>query len=799
MLPDARHGIGLLAGRAAEIGVGSASWLVRSVIRPTGATSGTQPRKGASRALRLAYASPVSRSIHETRSSLSHLRRSSYSDDERRREDMAVVEARLARKRVYKARGRRRSEDRPVATGAPTELVVTNDEAHRFVHHPLSPADIKGLVALMPAEPGIDLLAVRLRTGRHEEAMRGKPDPLVGRPSNDTEGPVWAPTLLGLYRGLPKEIDLFGYVYDPTQLRAPQLQLVLLWLKQAHTLAHEVAHCWDDGARAGRDWSGIAIGRRTEAYAAKMANVWLVSHAVPYFRAKHRARAKVFEVWLAEELGVPISLDDVARDVDRELWGLAIGLAKLASTWGDTSALDARVAVAEQLHFTDEFAKAREVLQAVLDEEPRHVRAWALMGDVAVHERDWDRALAVTEAAINLAPGDPDVAEDRVDALVGAKRWDDAVTACHHTLGLASSKSGDWRRPGAAPVAALAAREPERVVASRHCVVPPLGAHQGVDAVLGDIGVAGGQVDGSLGDREQRSQFSLVDGDVAHEGPRSDMAGLFVQHRLEDLSGLGELVGEVELFCYRHAGVERRGVPPGRSQLGEADGEPPQFPVDIAGHVVKAYRYAQLFSEPYLEDLGARPVLGPEIGHRVGHEPNVRHFGGVGLGPAPDGDPAPVAPRPGAVVPAVGDLVGEGVGLLQPQQHQLQLGGPELGRVVDVAEQVDLFWEPPVEAEERWCPDRAFRVVGGPADQRVGLAPHGLLMAAGPQPDGQQVYPGLCGHEGDQALYVGRAEGMVDEAVGLVVGHHELGGGACRHWPVLGTAPASGLVDAFAC
>jgi tetratricopeptide (TPR) repeat protein len=359
---------------------------------------------------------------------------------------MAVVEARLARKRVYKARGRRRSEDRPVATGAPTELVVTNDEAHRFVHHPLSPADIKGLVALMPAEPGIDLLAVRLRTGRHEEAMRGKPDPLVGRPSNDTEGPVWAPTLLGLYRGLPKEIDLFGYVYDPAQLRAPQVQLVLLWLKQAHTLAHEVAHCWDDGARAGRDWSGIAISRRTEAYAAKMANAWLVSHAVPYFRAKHRAAALAFEAWLAEELGVPISLDDVARDVDRELWGLAIGLTQLASTWGDTSALDARVAVAEQLHFTDEFAKAREVLEAVLDEEPRHVRAWALMGDVAVHERDWDRALAVTEAAVDLAPTDPDIAEDRVDALVGAKRWDDAVTACHHALGLASSKSGDWRR-----------------------------------------------------------------------------------------------------------------------------------------------------------------------------------------------------------------------------------------------------------------------------------------------------------------------------------------------------------------
>jgi hypothetical protein len=43
-----------------------------------------------------------------------------------------------------------------------------------------------------------------------------------------------------------------------------------------------------------------------------------------------------FEAWLAEELGVPISLDEVARDVDRELWGLVIGLSQLTSTWGDT-------------------------------------------------------------------------------------------------------------------------------------------------------------------------------------------------------------------------------------------------------------------------------------------------------------------------------------------------------------------------------------------------------------------------------------------------------------------------------
>ena len=34
--------------------------------------------------------------------------------------------------------------------------------------------------------------------------------------------------------------------------------------------------------------------------------------------------------------------------------------------------------VADQLHFIDEFAKAQEVLEAVMDEDPGHVGAWAL-------------------------------------------------------------------------------------------------------------------------------------------------------------------------------------------------------------------------------------------------------------------------------------------------------------------------------------------------------------------------------------------------------------------------------------
>jgi len=107
------------------------------------------------------------------------------------------------------------------------------------------------LLACIPVDTRPELRMVHLRSGltRRMHADGAEPDPFTGRPGFDIGGGIFLPPLLGDIAFEPCEIDLFGFVYDQTALKGPEVQLSLIWLQQAATLAHEVAHCWDHRAR----------------------------------------------------------------------------------------------------------------------------------------------------------------------------------------------------------------------------------------------------------------------------------------------------------------------------------------------------------------------------------------------------------------------------------------------------------------------------------------------------------------------------------------------------------------------
>ena len=72
-------------------------------------------------------------------------------------------------------------------------------------------------------------------------------------------------------------------MYDEASLRAPTIQPVLLWLEQALTLAHEVAHAWDRTARSRRERWYLDETARGEGYAEATARSWIARTAVEYF------------------------------------------------------------------------------------------------------------------------------------------------------------------------------------------------------------------------------------------------------------------------------------------------------------------------------------------------------------------------------------------------------------------------------------------------------------------------------------------------------------------------------------
>ncbi|HEV3167331.1 MAG TPA: tetratricopeptide repeat protein [Isosphaeraceae bacterium] len=391
----------------------------------------------------------MSRSIHQTRRQLEEMRRwdYAYGDMERRNEDVRFIEEDLRLKRRYKDRVQKARARLNGAEGLPTALSVTVEEAHPFVHHPLTVGDVEGLVSRFPADVRHVVQSIHLRSGIHEDDMRGEftePDPFTGRHGSKPEDEIWVPGLLGRYRLYPGEIDLFGYVYDDARLRVPDVQRVLLWLRQAQTLAHEVAHCWDAASRTARDRWALDEKHRAEPYADDSARMWLVQDAVPYFREKHSEQADAFEAWIETYMGVHISLERAADDTNRTIWGVVVGLREVSAKWGETDQLSSRLDLAQQLHFVDDFAAAQQILQAVLSQRPEDERAVILMGDIAVHEKDWQAALRWTEMALRLAPGDVDAHVDRVDALIGAEDWKAAIAACEQALRLPATEDATY-------------------------------------------------------------------------------------------------------------------------------------------------------------------------------------------------------------------------------------------------------------------------------------------------------------------------------------------------------------------
>ena len=381
----------------------------------------------------------MSRSIHQTRRHLEEIGRWDYADRQRRSEDVRLIEDGLQKKRMYKDRAQETRPRSIGSPGAPAGLRVTVDEAHPFVHHPLTVDDVKGLLNCLPADVRPFVQSVHLRSGFHEDHMLAggaTRDPFTGRYGFDIAGRIWVPPLLGRYRARPGEIDLFGYVYDDAKLRVPDVQRVLLWLRQAQTLIHEVAHCWDGVKRTARERWALDEEYRYEQYADDSAHRWLVDAAVPYFRQQHTDEVHAFEAWIETHMGLHISIERAAEDADRSLWGVVEGLLEASGKWNDADELSLRLELADQFHFVDDFAPARQILEAVLAQRPKDERAVILMGDIAVHEKDWPRALEWTGRALRLVPGAVDAHLDRVDALVGAQAWKEGIAACEHALHL---------------------------------------------------------------------------------------------------------------------------------------------------------------------------------------------------------------------------------------------------------------------------------------------------------------------------------------------------------------------------
>jgi hypothetical protein len=229
----------------------------------------------------------MSRSIHTTRSELVRLARTRAPEERVR----AACE-RLVSKREIKRSVRARRREAVEVTGTPVDALPVRvmDEAP-YVHHSVSPEDVREVLRRLPAGTVDGLAAVELSLGSAEQRTRpdagGAPDPCTGRWGHRfTEG-IWAGRVLGCYRPRRSTIEVYAHVVADPDPREWPFWRWMLRFEALKTLVHEAAHHHDTACRVARGRWHAAPGERAEVYARARAREWTRSVVLPFLAERY--------------------------------------------------------------------------------------------------------------------------------------------------------------------------------------------------------------------------------------------------------------------------------------------------------------------------------------------------------------------------------------------------------------------------------------------------------------------------------------------------------------------------------
>lgn len=210
----------------------------------------------------------------------------------------------------------------------PEGVVIDVVDAAPFIHYPASVADLRGVLALLPAGVADGLGAIEFSLGPEwQSALDGEADPWTGRRSVELAPGVYeAASALGVYLRPNATVRLFAYVYERSRrnldIVGPYLQLRML-----ATFVHEMAHHQDQMLRVARGrWLGDDVAH-AESYAEALELDWVNSAVLPYLQSAHGAAIDRLAAWVRERAGAGVSLDSLVWDSRYEVDAEEIRLA----------------------------------------------------------------------------------------------------------------------------------------------------------------------------------------------------------------------------------------------------------------------------------------------------------------------------------------------------------------------------------------------------------------------------------------------------------------------------------------
>ncbi len=369
----------------------------------------------------------MSRSIHRTRRELEDLQHGDTAASEERARELAKLHKELQKKRRIKSRVRGLRRSRPEAVPASVEAIpIQQFDASRYNSYPATPDDLRAVLRNLPSGVADGLEAIELRAGVEyqrelavqDESFESEPDPLTGRQGVELMPGVFTPLSLGCYLPARRLIYLFSYVYD-LEIANREIIEVYVRLQMLSTFVHEVAHHFDFTLRVGRDRWRADDRHKCEIYAEDVQHDWLATYVIPYLETSCGDQCAQLQRWLQTHVGTEVPLHLLAGDPRSTVRDNKILITTFFNTCRAFEVLVAavtkeqprdviRIEFARNLHYAEEYDVPLRILQSVLDENPKHADAIALMADIAEHREQDALAIELAERALALDKGNSD-------------------------------------------------------------------------------------------------------------------------------------------------------------------------------------------------------------------------------------------------------------------------------------------------------------------------------------------------------------------------------------------------------
>ncbi|MFZ5987663.1 MAG: tetratricopeptide repeat protein [Bacillota bacterium] len=341
-----------------------------------------------------------------------------------------------------------RTLDSLYVSTAPDSIPIHIYDESEFVHYPITEKDIRDILIRLPQGIVDGLKCIELKFGYGKEKEYDElpdPDPYTGRPGFEILPGVFQPKVLGIYTSKEKIIEIYSYVYK----NIPDFKMwnVCLKIYMFMTLAHELSHHFDFQSRMGR---GRWLDRnrdKIEAYAESIEHKWLCDVILPYIEETYKEEINELNEWVLRNVGIRLPLSILAGDPRKTLKN---GLVKIAfaeneyffdfvkEIYEGKPTAEARINLARGFHYADLYDRALDIIETILELDPKNIEALTLKADTFVHQEKYTEAEKIAKKVLSISMDEFDAWYILSEIYFEQSEWKKLLKVSEHALRLST-------------------------------------------------------------------------------------------------------------------------------------------------------------------------------------------------------------------------------------------------------------------------------------------------------------------------------------------------------------------------